>query len=197
VASVFHGKARVLRPPLGSRWVAGLVWPGLMAAPLSGMAALAGPVVCSTSLEAPPAAAAGLSRGGALPVEITRCAPVETIPELMERRFFSYTAPFARGVDLTHQITDLFGIAMGGGDGTKVMGLGFPDQTIVWDGTAVLNTYRALLAEQSPTLPWRTGDVANGFPTSLGAGGASSMAVPAPESRRSFATYGRPVRGLW
>ncbi len=41
-----------------------------------------------------------------------------TVPELVEQRYFSYSAPFARGVDLTHQITDLLGLAMGGGDGT-------------------------------------------------------------------------------
>ena len=38
-----------------------------------------------------------------------------SVPEVMRASYFSYRAPFARGVDMTHQITDLLGIAMGGG----------------------------------------------------------------------------------
>jgi len=104
----------------------------------------------------------------------------------MTRRFYSYTAPYARGIDVTHQITDILGIAMGGGDGTKVMGLGFPDQTIVWDGSAVENTYQVLLEQQSHPLPWRTADVSNGFCTGLARGGCST---PSPAAA--------PIRGLW
>ena len=175
---------------------------------LAAAPALAGPVVCTTTLEAPLAGSgpAGMNAGG--PVEVTRCAAVETTSELVERRFYSYTAPYARGVDLTHQITDLFGIAMGGGDGTKVMGFGFPDQTIVWDGSALQNTYQVLLEQQSDPMPWRTADVPNGFSSSLGAGGASPMpgpwqeeeSVPTPQLLPQTAPAtrpGRPVRGLW
>jgi hypothetical protein len=158
----------------------------LLAAGLVGVTAeaQAGPVVCSTSLEAPVA-------GGA-PVEITRCGPVTTTAELMDRRFYSYTAPYARGIDITHQITDVLGIAMGGGDGTKVMGLGFPDQTIVWDGSAVENTYQVLLENQSNPMPWRTADINNGFCQGLpqgGCGAPAPVAWPQPGSR--------VVRGLW
>ena len=91
---------------------------GLFAALTHAAPALAGPVVCTTTLEAPVANAA--------PVEMTRCGRVQTVPELVTRRFYSYTAPFERGVSLTNQVTDFFGIAMGGGDGSRVMGLGFP-----------------------------------------------------------------------
>lgn len=155
--------------------------------------AWAGPVVCTTTLEAP------LVGGQAGPVEVTRCGVVQTTPELMERRFYSYTAPYARGVSLTNQITDLFGIAMGGGDGTKVMGFGFPDQTIIWDGTAVENTYQVLLEQQSDPMPWRTGDVSNGYSGSLGSGGGGP-AGGAPQGsgwQDGGASYGAPVRGLW
>lgn len=120
--------------------------------------AQAGPVICTTTYEAP------LASGQ--PVEVTRCGVLQTTAELIDRRFFSYTSPYARGVDITHQITDLLGISMGGGDGTKVMGLGFPDQTIIWDGSAVENTYRALLEEQSTPLPLRVSDL----PSSYGLG---------------------------
>jgi len=51
---------------------------GAMAAALaSAPAALAGPVVCTSSIEAPLA--------GSAPVEVTRCGPVTTTAELMER----------------------------------------------------------------------------------------------------------------
>ena len=65
-----------------------------------------------------------------------------------------------------HQITDLFGIAVAGEGGSRLMGLGFPDQTIIWDAAAISSTYPPL-EEQSPALPLRTQDLANGFDSSL------------------------------
>ena len=138
-------------------------------------AASAGPVVCRTTIEAP--------LDGSPLVEVSRCGPVTTTPELMEQRFFSYTAPYARGVSVVNQITDVLGIAMGGREGNRVMGLGFPDQTIVWDGSAVENTYQVLLDQQSTPLLWRTADVSNGFCQGLPQGGCSNLSAP--------------VRGLW
>ena len=88
-----------------------------------------------------------------------------------------------RSIDITHQITDILGIAMGGGDGTKVMGLGFPDQTIVWDGSAIENTYHSLLDEQSSPLPRRVADLESPF--------SSSMRKTQPLIDIE------PVRGLW
>jgi hypothetical protein len=166
-----------------------LAGPALAGPALAGPA-LAGPVVCTTTLEAPPAARAGGLPAG--PVEVTRCDTVQTVPALMERRFFSYTAPFAQGVSLTNQITDLLGIAMGGGDGTRVMGLGFADQTIVWDGTAVQNTYQVLLQQQSDPMPWRTGDVSSGFSGSIGGATQSNGSWQDGAGQASPA-----VRGLW
>jgi hypothetical protein len=164
--------------------------PSLAGLPLAGSLlagpALAGPVVCTTTLEAPQVQQA--MQASVQPVELTRCGGVQTTPQLVEQRFYSYTAPFARGIDITHQITDLLGIAMGGGDGTRVMGFGFPDQTIVWDGTALENTYQVLLDKQSELIPWRTGDLGNGFSSSLG----SAAFFPAPA-----ASMRAPVRGLW
>ena len=164
--------------------------PSLAGLPLAGPllvgAAQAGPVVCTTTIEAPQAQQG--MQASLRPVEVTRCGGVQTTPQLVEQRFYSYTAPFARGVDITHQITDLLGISMGGGDGTKVMGFGFPDQTIVWDGTALDNTYQVLLEKQGGLIPWRTGDVGNGFSSSLGS--AASSGAPA-------ASFRAPVRGLW
>ena len=144
----------------GAPMVVGLLaGAGLIAALAPAAPALAGPVVCTTTLEAPVANAA--------PVEMTRCGRVQTVPELVTRRFYSYTAPFERGVSLTNQITDFFGIAMGGGDGSRVMGLGFPDQTIVWDGLALQNTTAVLMEAQSSPLPLRTADISPCFTSSL------------------------------
>ena len=41
------------------------------------------------------------------PVEVTTCAPVETTSELVQRRSYTWTAPYERGVDLVHQIISL------------------------------------------------------------------------------------------
>ena len=101
------------------------------------------------------------------PVEVTTCAPVDTTSELVERRLYTWTSPYERGVDLVHQITDLFGIAVAGEGGSRLMGLGFPDQTIIWDAAASSSTTRALLEEQTPALPLRTQDLTNGFNSSL------------------------------
>ena len=156
---------------------------GLIASLASATPALAGPVVCTTTLEAPVANDA--------PVEMTRCGRVQTVPELMTRRFYSYTAPFERGVSLTNQVTDLFGIAMGGGDGTRVMGLGFPDQTIVWDGLAVQNTTAVLMEAQSSPLPLRTGDSSPCFTTGLADTSCSGSRL-APK----LSSYGYGVSGI-
>lgn len=132
---------------------------------LSQMAApvMAGPMMCTTTLEAPdPSAGSGL-----VPVEVTTCGPTETTSALLNRRMFTWTAPFVRGIDVTHQITDLLGIAVAGTGGNQLMGFGFPDQTIVWDASAIENTVEALIEEQSPLSAWRTQDISNGFGSSL------------------------------
>jgi len=150
-------------------------------------AASAGPVVCRTSIEAP--------LDGSPLVEVSRCAPVTTTPELMEQRFFSYTAPYARGVSVVNQITDVLGIAMGGREGNRVMGLGFPDQTIVWDGSAVENTYQVLFDHQSSPLPWRTADVSNGLCHGLAQEKCSVNGFALAPDSQSYAP--RVVKGLW
>ena len=127
----------------------------------AGPSVLAGPLLCTTSVEAPPP-----GRGFA-PVEVTVCQPTETTSELINRRLFTWTSPMARGLEPLHQLTDVLGIAVGGMEGNRVMGLGFPDQTLVWDGSALQNTTGALLEAQSPPLPFRTLDIPSGFDGSL------------------------------
>ncbi|MFM8258823.1 MAG: Occludin/ELL family protein [Vulcanococcus sp.] len=163
-------------------WAAGAALLGLLAWQPAG----AGPVVCATSLEAP--------QPGGAPVEVTRCGPLTSTSDLVERRFYSYTAPFARGVNLTHQLTDLLGIALGGGDGTRLMGLGFPDQTIVWDGSALEATTGVLLEAQSAPLPWRSPDRSNGFCQGLSASGCAAPSSQPPAWPQPGSTL---IRGLW
>lgn len=117
---------------------------------LVGPSVLAGPLVCTTSVEAPPLGS------GSAPVEVTVCHPTETAGELINRRFYSWASPMAQGVDHLHQLTDFLGIAVGGIEGNRFMGFGFPDQTLIWDRSALQNTTEALLQEQSPPLPMRT-----------------------------------------
>ena len=130
-----------------------------------------------------------------MPVEVTRCAPVQTTTALVEQRFYTWTAPFASGVDLLHQVTDVLGIAVGGVQGNRLMGFGFPDQTIIWDGSALENTTNALLEEQSNPMPWRTVDISSGFDSSLASDSVvvEDVVVDVP----LIDTIGTPVRGLW
>ena len=127
-----------------------------------------------------------------MPVEVTRCAAVQTTTALVERRFYTWTAPFSAGVDLLHQVTDVLGVAVGGVQGNRLMGFGFPDQTIIWDGTALQNTYAVLLEEQSDPVPWRTVDIYSGFDGSLADETRSSVLVEAMAD-----TTFPPVRALW
>ena len=133
---------------------------------------MAGPVDCTTTLEALDPS------GGGDPVEVTTCEGTETTDELIRRRAYTWTPRFGRGVDMVHQITDLFGIALAGPEGNRLMGFGFSDQTIIWDGSAIENTVGALLEEQSPAMPIRTADISSGFNTSLA---AESSADPAED----------------
>ncbi len=154
--------------------------------------AQAGPVVCVSSLEAPlPLKGAAAAASSPLsPVVVTRCGPVVTTPQLVERRAYTWTAPFAQGVDLVHQFTDVLGIAVAGRDGNTVMGLGFPDQTLIWDATAIETTNRVLLEAQSNPMPLRTADVFNGYCSGLAQGGCGL-----PVAVESGAPA--PVRGPW
>jgi len=154
--------------------------------------AQAGPVVCVSSLEAPlPLKGAAAAASSPLsPVVVTRCGPVVTTPQLVERRAYTWTAPFAQGVDLVHQFTDVLGIAVAGRDGSTVMGLGFPDQTLIWDATAIETTNRVLLEAQSNPMPLRTADVFNGYCSGLAQGGCG---LPVAVESAAAAT----MRGPW
>lgn len=141
----------------------------------------------------------GIGAASPSPVEVTRCAAVETVPELFERRAYTWTAPYAPGVSLAHQVTDLLGIAVSGDSGRRVIGLGFPDQTLVWDATAIANTYETQLRAMAQPMPWRTADLGSVFTTSLGSS-TSSTRSPSPAAAAAAGGggwNGGVVRGLW
>jgi hypothetical protein len=171
---------RSANPVLSFAWGSMLLASGALL--VAGHPAQAGPVVCTTTLEAPVATAA--------PVELTRCGRIQTVPELVVSRFYTHTAPFERGVNLTHQITDLLGLSLGGADGSRRLGFGFPDQTIVYDGTAVQNTTAALLEAQNTPLPLRTADLSPCFTTSQADTSCSGSRL-APR----LSSYGMPYGG--
>lgn len=173
-------------PGIRAAWALGLLAAGLLQGPAAQAQNQTGPVVCITSLEAPPAASVSPGRGAVAPVEVSRCGPVQSTFQLVQQRFYSWRSPFERGVDLTHQITDLFGIAMGGPDGSKVMGFGFPDQAIVWDGAAINHLNDRLLDAQGNSMPLRTPDLANPYRSSL---------VMAPYAPRPVDPMAEPLTG--
>ena len=107
-------------------------------------------------------------------------------------------------MSVPNQIAELFGIAMGGLEGNRVMGLGFTDQTIIWDGTAIQNTTRFLLDQQGDPVPRRTADVPNGFPASIGGAQQSRSGWQDGGARPGGGIGGgdpvalpMTVRGLW
>ncbi|WP_094555818.1 occludin/ELL family protein [Synechococcus sp. 1G10] len=167
--------------------------------------AVAGPVICTTTLEAPLAGTGNSTQPLSAPVEVTRCDEVQTTAELFQQRAYTWRSTFARGVSLTHQITDILGIAMGGPEGNRVMGLGFPEQAIIWDSSAITNTTAALLEEQSAPMPWRNTDLPSIFSASLQVAPISVPVEVAQPGANYFPTelpiesspMRQPVRGLW
>jgi hypothetical protein len=156
--------------------------------------ALADPVVCTTTVEA---GASGSGPGRAAPVEVTRCGVVEATDTLFMRRAFSWRSPFASGVNILHQATDILGIAMGGPEGNRVMGLGFPDQAIIWDGSAINNTVNAAMEELSSPIPFRTADLPSQFTGSLQGSGESMAPHQLDDGAVPPSMWSRPIRGLW
>jgi hypothetical protein len=166
----------------------------LAGATLSAGWGFAGPMLCTTTLEAPPVSSGSADQENFSLVEVTRCGPTQTVPDMVTRRFYGWTSPFARGVSLTHQITNLLGIAMGGGDGTKVMGFGYYDQTLIWDGSALNNTAGALMEEQFVPMPIRTSDLPSVFGSSIG---DLPVIEEQPLSPQPPDTWSPPIRGMW
>jgi hypothetical protein len=169
--------------PDARRWRARRLGLGVLAAGLpllaGPLAAQTGPVLCTTTLEAPLVIPGQPLPGSAGPREVTRCGVIGTVPDLVRERYYTYRAPFARGVDIPHQISDLLGLAMAGRGGNQIMGAGFPDQAIVWDGSAIETTNSFLMDQQVQLVPRRTADLPSPFTTSLRTDGNNRATDPA------------------
>jgi hypothetical protein len=81
--------------------------------------------------------------------------------------------------------------------GILLIGFGFTDQTIFWEVSALENTYRVLLVEQSEPLPWLTADVNNGLCTGLDRGSCNAAVDPPAEPVRWPQPASQVIRGLW
>jgi len=182
-------------PVISSGLIAAVVFTG--AGSLLPAASLAGTVNCTTTLEAPILPGATGRSGLPAPVEVTRCAPVESIPELMERRAYTWTAPYESGVDVSHQLAGILGVSLAGQSGYQFMGFGFPEQTLIWDSSAIRNTTAALMDLQVDPMPKRTRDLATVFTTSLAGEGMAASGSPARSSTPAAVGADRQVRGLW
>jgi len=98
---------------------------------------------------------------------VTDCRPITTVDKFFSNQYFSYAAPFAQGVSIPYVLADMLGISLNSqGDG-MIRAFGFPDQQITWDGTAVHNAYKQLMAEQLRVVPLRTEPINNGFCSGL------------------------------
>jgi hypothetical protein len=98
-----------------------------------------------------------------LTTNVTDCRPITTVDKFFTNQYFSYAAPFAQGVSIPYVLADMLGISLNSqGDG-MIRAFGFPDQQITWDGTAVQNAYKQVMAEQVRVVPLRTEPINNGF----------------------------------
>jgi len=98
-----------------------------------------------------------------VPVNITDCREITSEADIFENNFYSYSAPFSLGVSIPYELSDILGLSLGKEQGTLVKALGFPEQKIDWDGTALSNTFKTFLTKQSRHSPIRTEPIGNGF----------------------------------
>jgi len=121
-------------------------------------AASAAPLVCTTTYNE-------TSNGTKLESNI--CQNIETQNERIEHDIYTWRAPYSSGIGLFQGITEDLGLAFGGINGTNFVGIGYPDQTIVWDGGILQKSIEELLELQTEPLPFRTADLPNAFESSL------------------------------
>lgn len=98
-----------------------------------------------------------------IPVKITDCREISSEDSIFEKNFFSYSSPFSLGVSIPYQLSDILGLSIKGEQGTLIKAVGFPEQKIDWDGTALNNTYKTFMSKQSRRMPIRTEPIGNGF----------------------------------
>ncbi|MCB4377914.1 hypothetical protein [Synechococcus sp. MU1650] len=130
-----------------------------MATLISGTcAASAAPLVCTTTYN---------STGGGTALETSVCKSIETQNERIGEEIYTWRPPYSSGIGVFQGIAEDLGLAFGGINGTHFVGIGYPDQTIVWDGGILQKSIEELLELQAEPLPLRTADLPNAFESSL------------------------------
>jgi len=123
----------------------------------SSSGAIAGPLVCTTTFS-------DNNSGGQVE---NICTRVETTYERLEKELYTWRPPYNSGVGIFQSMNEDGGIAYGGINGTNLVGLGFPEQAIIWDAGILQKNVQELLENQTEALPLRTADLPNAFESSL------------------------------
>ena len=90
----------------------------------------------------------------------------------------------------------MFGIALTNEAESELMGLGIPDQTIIWDAAPSNSTTQAMLENQSAARPLRTQDLVNAFDNVIALESIDSYR--SGKSKQDFVRSGIvPWQSLW
>ena len=137
-------------------------------------AASAAPLVCTTTYN---------STDGGTALETSVCKSIETQDERLGEEIYTWRAPYSSGIGLFQGIAEDLGLAFGGINGTHFVGIGYPEQTIVWDGGILQKSVEELLELQAEPLPLRTADLPNAFESSIA---NASFEETIPNEPRSY-----------
>ena len=121
-------------------------------------AASATPLVCTTTYN---------NTGVGTVLESSVCKSIESQNERLGEEIYTWRAPYSSGIGLFQGIAEDLGLAFGGINGTHIVGFGYPEQTIGWDGGILQKSVKELLELQAEALPLRTADLTNAFESSL------------------------------
>ena len=87
--------------------------------------------------------------------------------ETFRRSFFTHTKNYYHNTGLLSKVRELLNISTGGERTTTFIGIGNREQSIRWDGEAILNTYNKILNKQTNKYQLNGSDIPNGFSSSL------------------------------
>ena len=121
-------------------------------------AASASPLVCTTTYNS--------AESGTV-LETSVCRQIATQNEYIEEEIYTWRAPYSSGIKVLPGIAGNLGLALGGINGNNLVGIGYPEQAIVWDAEILQNKVQALLELQTESVPLRTADLPSGFEGSL------------------------------
>ena len=120
--------------------------------------AAAAPLICTTIYN---------KTSSGTKIESSICQNIETQNERIEEEIYTWRPPYSSGIGVFQGIAEDLGLAFGGINGTHFVGIGYPEQTISWDGGILQKNVQELLKLQTKPLPLRTADMPNAFESSL------------------------------